>query len=572
MEKSNVEDIKTSSQGLRGKLMAELKEDAPYFSEDSFQLLKFHGSYQQDDRDERLLRRKAGLEKAWQFMVRSKIPGGDLTTAQYLAHDRLAGDLANGTLRLTNRQDIQLHGILKGSLKACLGAINASGLTTWGACGDIVRNTTACAVPVMDRPHQRVQELANQINHSFYAQSRAYARIWLDGEEIIDSDEMGEPFYGEAYLPRKFKVGIAVPPENDVDVFSNDVALIAIVEDGDITGYNVYVGGSFGMSHGQIQTEPALAQALLFVEEDRVMDMLKVIVTIQKEYGRRDDRKQARMKYLIRDRGLIWFRDEVAKRWGDTVHPIRSVSLGTVADHLGWHKQGDGKFFAGIWVPDGRVADRDHCQFRTAFRQICERFSLSLRITPNANLYFYNIDPETRSRVEEILRKHGVVCGSDFSAARQMSHACVAHPTCGLALAESERVFQSFMDQFDETLVDLNLWSQPILVRMSGCPNGCSRPYNADFALVGRAPGKYALYVGGSSRGDHLAGLEKRSMNVEEIHRKIRQILTQYVEERLPEEAFGDFWRRIHGQSSTPVAAQFHIERAEREVEAHPCA
>lgn len=564
--KSKVETVKEASHGLRGNLLEELASDAPSLTEESFQLLKFHGSYQQDDRDERRDRRKAGLDKAWQFMIRSKIPGGDLSRSQYLAHDNLATDLANGTLRLTNRQDIQLHGVLKASLRTCLQKLHDSGLTTWGACGDIVRNTTATAIPIMSQAHLAAQELAQEISRTFYAQSPAYSRIWLDGEEVTTTpDAPLEPFYGEAYLPRKFKIGIAVPPNNDVDVLSNDVALIAVLQGEEIVGYNVHVGGSFGMSHGQTQTEPALAKPLLYVPKGEVLEMLGTIIGVQRDFGRRDDRKQARLKYLLRDRGIEWFRMEVANRRIQPLEPVRPAQLGSVADTLGWHEQGDGRFFVGIWVPDGRVADSPHRQYRKAFREICERFDLSLRISPNANFYLYNVAPEDHLPIDSILNTHGISTGTELTLARQMSHACVAHPTCGLALAESERVFQSVMDGIDDTLTELGLRNEPLLVRISGCPNGCSRPYNADFALVGRAPNKYALYVGGSYRGDHLAGLEHKSLELGSIQEFVREALFRFVRERLPSEAFGEFWRRVHNISAIPTAEQFHLERAERD-------
>lgn len=567
-----VEEIKIESRGLRGGIREELASDATHFSEESLQLMKFHGSYQQDNRDVRIARRKAGQDKDWQFMVRSKIPGGDLSTEQYLVHDRMADELAGGTIRFTNRQGIQMHGVIFGTLKECIRRINVCGLTTWGACGDIVRNTLAAATPFNDEVHNEVQELARTVSRTFYAASRGYSEIWLDNERV--SEEPLDPIYGEAYLPRKFKIAIAVPPRNDIDVLTNDAGLVAHVEDGSIKGYTVFVGGSFGMSHGQLKTRPALSQPLFYIEKEHVLAALKAVVSVQREFGRRDDRKQARLKYLILDKGIEWFRERTVERLDAPVQPPREVHLETVEDLLGWHEQGDGKLFCGVWVPDGRVSDAGEIKFRSAFREICQAFQPRLRITANCNLFFYDVAPENRDALEGILQKYGIPQAASLTRARRMSHACVALPTCGLALAESERVFSDVMNRIDAVLEDLGLREEPILFRMSGCPNGCPRPYNADFAFVGRAPGKYALFVGGSYRGDRLAGLEEKSMLLEDIPAKVRAILEDFIQGREPGEAFSDYFVRVRPDLEKPNSEQFHIELAERHarLQAQPVA
>lgn len=559
-----VEEIKIESQGLRGTIREELSSEGTHFSEESLQLLKFHGSYQQDDRDVRNERRKAGQDKAWQFMVRSKIPGGDLSAGQYLVHDRMADELGNGTIRLTNRQGIQMHGILFGSLKECIRRVNACGLTSWGACGDIVRNTMAAATPFKDAVHREVQALARTISRTFYASSLGYSEIWLNGQRI--SEESADPIYGEDYLPRKFKIGIAVPPRNDIDVFSHDAGLVPQIEKGAIVGYTVFIGGSFGMSLGQLKTRPALSQPLFYVEKEHVLEALKAIVAVQKEFGRRDDRKQARLKYLILDRGIEWFRQKASERLGRPVEAAREVHFETVEDLLGWHDQGDGRLFCGIWIPDGRIRDSEDGRYRSAIRKIAKMFLPHLRITPNCNLFFYDLAPQNRDEVERILQEHGLPSVSSLTRARRMSHACVALPTCGLALAESERVFSQVMTQIDGLLTELDLADEPILFRMSGCPNGCPRPYNADFAFVGRAPGKYALFVGGSHRGNRLAGLEEKSILLEEIVPKVRLILEGFVRDRNPGESFSDYFVRIRPDLEEPSSEQFHVELAERKL------
>lgn len=558
----SVEEIKKESCGLRGDIREALVVGGSHFSEETTQLIKFHGSYQQDDRDVRSERRKEGLDKAWQFMVRSKIPGGDLTAAQYLVHDRMADEVAGGSIRLTNRQGIQMHGVLFGTLKECIRRINTCGLTTWGACGDIVRNTVASALPIKDGVHQEVQELARTISHTFYAASRGYSEIWLDGEQVACEPE--DPIYGETYLPRKFKFGIAVPPRNDIDVFTQDCGLVPSVENGHITGTTIYVGGSFGMSFGQLKTRPALSQPLFYVAKEHILTALKAVVEVQRAHGRRDDRKQARLKYLILSHGIEWFRERTLELLDIPVEAARPVHFDTVEDQLGWHDQGDGRLFCGVPIPNGRIRDTEGVRYRTAFREVCQTLAPGVRITSNCNLYFYDIAPADRPTLTGILKGHGLIAPEEMTRAGRMAHACVALPTCGLALSESERVFPELMAKIDGILTELGLRDEPILFRMSGCPNGCPRPYNADFAFVGRAPGKYALYVGGSHRGDRLAGLLEKSVVFDDLAGRVRVLLEEYVKNRLTGESFSDTWRRTQIAGEEPNSEQFHIEVAER--------
>lgn len=562
MSSKNIEDIKAESRGLRGTIAEALAAGGTHFEEENSALLKFHGTYQQDDRDVRTERKKAGLEKAWSFMVRSKIPGGEMSVEQYLAHDRMADDIGNGSIRLTTRQGIQMHGILFGSLKDCIRRINESGLTTKGACGDIVRNTTATAVPLRNGIVREVQDLAAEISVTFFAASHGYSEIWLDSERI--TEEPVDPLYGEHYLPRKYKIGIAIPPYNDIDLLTQDTGLVPHIEEGKITGYTIYVGGGFGMSHGQQQTQPILAKPLLYVKKEHVIETLKAIVTVQRDFGRRDDRKQARLKYLIRDRGLEWFHERVMERIDFAVEPPRPVHFETVEDVLGFHPQGDGKFFYGLWIPEGRIVDRETARYRSAIRTICEKYQPLLRITANCNLYFIDLPEESGEEIRTILREHGIPAPETLTRARRVAHACVALPTCGLALAESERVFDTLMDRMDVVLHELGLQDEPLLIRMSGCPNGCPRPYNADIAFVGRAPGKYALYVGGSHRGDRLAGLMQKTVAFDDIIPNVRPLLEEFATNRLPGESFTDYFGRTQEHGDAPSSEQFHVELAER--------
>ncbi|WP_018289958.1 NADPH-dependent assimilatory sulfite reductase hemoprotein subunit [Verrucomicrobium sp. 3C] len=567
---SPAEQVKASSDRLRGTLAEALRDAAAtHFSETDAQILKFHGSYQQDDRDRRTERRKAGLDKDWIFMIRTKTPGGRLSAAQYLALDRLAETVGNGTLRITTRQGIQLHGIQKTDLRRAVSEIITSGILTWGACGDVVRNTVATPVPVADPIYREIQELAASLSQTFLSRSRAYSEVWIDGEPL-PLGEAGpteeEPIYGATYLPRKFKIGIALPPRNDVDVFSNDLGLIAHASGQEVEGYTLLAGGGHGMTHGLRQTQPHLAEPLFYVPKERVQEAAIAVVTAQRDYGNRQDRKRSRLKYLLLDRGIDWLRREVASRLSFAPEPPRPFSFTTVADPLGWHEQGDGKLFVGLFVENGRILDRPGFRLRQALRQIAIDFGFPIRLTANGNLFLADIPCERKAQLDEFLAEYGVPTTLPTTAARSIAHACVALPTCGLALAESERVFPTVMEKIDRILEEFGLQEEPILIRMSGCPNGCSRPYNADLSFVGRAPGKYAFFAGGSLAGDRLAGLEKRSVGLEEIPDLIRGYLAAFARERLPEESFSQYWARTRPRGPLPSPDQFHDEAVETKV------
>ena len=578
MSSKNVEEIKAESRALRGTIEESLAADTSHFSEDEYQLLKFHGTYQQDDRDQRAARKAQNQDKAWMFMVRSKLPGGDLTAAQYLEHDKIAGELGNGTLRITTRQGFQTHGVLKGDLKECIRQINESGVTTWGACGDVVRNTIAAAAPISDAAHRDAQHLAKEISQAFLSRSTAYADIWLNDEKLPvgtssrSSDAIGasspssetnspeEPIYGKQYLPRKFKIAIAIPPRNDVDVYANDLGFIAQVEAGEVKGYTVVVGGGFGMTHGKQDTYPVLAKPLGYVGRDQVIQTAVTIVTVQRDFGNRTDRKRARLKYLIDEKGIEWFRQEVQARLPFALQPPKEVRWDTVSDILGWHQQGDGKLFCGLWIQEGRIQDAEGVNTRSAFAKIALEFGFPVRLTTNCNLIFYNIDPAQKPAVDKILIEHGVQRPEDLTPVRQLGQACVGLPTCGLALAESERAFPGVLDKIEEVMADLGLSEEPILIRMTGCPNGCARPYNADIAFVGRGPGKYAFYVGGSLTGERLVGLQQKSLPAAEIPGRVRELLEEFVRDRYQGETFSDYWGRTHVNGPSPKPEQFHIE------------
>ena len=564
MASKTVEQIKADSHALRGSIEKSLEADTSHFSEEEMQLLKFHGTYQQDDRDQRTARKQQNLDKAWIFMVRSKLPGGALTAEQYLAHDKIAGDLGNQTLRITTRQGFQIHGVLKGTLQECIQRINESGVTTWGACGDVVRNTVAPAAPLKDAAHLDAQRLARQISQTFLAKSTAYAEIWLNGERVGEEVTSGEPVYGSAYLPRKFKIAIGIPPRNDVDIYSNDLGFISHVEKGEVKGYTLVVGGGFGMSHGKTETYPVLAKPLFYVSKEHAIEAAIAVVTTQRDYGNRTDRKRARLKYLVDERGIEWFRQEVASRLAAPFEPPKEVVWQTVSDLYGWRQQGDGKLFCALWIEEGRIKDTSERQWRTAFRKIAQQFNVPVRLTTNCNIIFHDIEPADKAAIDAILIEHGIPRPEDLTETRRLGQACVALPTCGLALAESERVFHAVLDRVDDILKEFSLEHEPILIRMTGCPNGCARPYNADIAFVGRAPGKYAFYVGGSVTGQRLAGLQEKTITLDEIPNRVRALIEDFVRHREKSETFSAYWSRTHVNGPAPSPEQFHLEFAQR--------
>lgn len=558
----SVEEIKKSSKRLRGSIEETLQTDSSHFSEDDYQLLKFHGTYQQDNRDRRVELRKEGKERAFMMMVRSRIPGGALSAEQYLIHDRVSDVFGKSNLRITSRQGIQLHYILKKDLKGTIQAINESGITTWGACGDVVRNVMATPVPMNSPAHLDMQKLAVELKDTFSASSRAYSEIWLDDEKLETSGSEEESIYGEVYLPRKFKIGIAIPPRNDVDVYTQDIGLVPHVENNVVAGYTVIVGGGFGMSHGKKHTRPVLGKPMAYIERNHVIEVCKAIVLTQRDHGNREDRKQARMKYLIEKQGLEWFTDQVKSRVASEVEfaAPKTIQWETTGDPLGWHEQGDGNLFCGIWVPEGRVEDLNTAKYKSGFKAIAEQLELPIRLTPNCNILFCDVSLDQKGKLEAILKQFGIPYDNDLTEARRLGMACVALPTCGLALAESERVFQGLLDEIDVHLKELNLQDEKILFRMTGCPNGCARPYNADFAFVGKSPGKYVFFVGGSHRGDRLVGLEQKMVDLDAIPGLVREYLDDYAANRTDGESFSDYWGRTKRNGASPVAEQFHDE------------
>jgi sulfite reductase (ferredoxin) len=544
-----VEAIKANSRQLRGTIAEELGADPDHFGEANKQLLKFHGSYQQEDRDARKSRKKEGVGKHFMFMVRCKIPGGRLTAVQYVAVDELAGRYANGTLRFTTRQGIQLHGVLKSHLRETIAGINACLLSTLGACGDVERNVMACPAPHgADGVHAQLQETAALLAAHLAPRSRAYHEIWLNGECVTPEPAAApdtEPLYGRTYLPRKFKTGLALPEDNCIDVHAQDLGLLAVVEGGIIVGYNVLVGGGMGMTHGNPNTFPHLARPVCYVPAKAVVGAAEAVVKLFRDHGNRADRKRARIKYLIHDWGVEKFREVLADYVGGILQPPRPVAVHGFDPHLGWQPQGDGKWFYGLSVENGRVKDEGAMRLRSGLRTLVERFGCPLRLTPQQDILLCDLDPGDRGEIENTLGEFGIRRPDQVSAVRRLSMACPAIPTCGLALTESERALPAFLDALEGELQRLDLGGEQLSVRMTGCPNGCARPYQSDIGLVGRSGDKYTLFVGGRSRGDRLNFLLKDLVPFAALLPTLRPLLEHFKVQRRPAEGFGDYCHRV---------------------------
>ena len=548
---SPVERIKSQSRGLRGTIVESLADPhTGALREDDAQLLKLHGSYQQDDRDLREERRLQKLEPAHSFMIRLRLPGGVCTPQQWLALDAIARQYANGTLRLTTRQSVQFHGVVKRELKATIAAINQALIDTIAACGDVNRNVMAGIVTIDAGANAEVQSWARSLSTHLLPRTRAYHEIWLDGERLADTPGAtaeAEPILGSNYLPRKFKCGIAIPPVNDIDVFSQDLGFIAIVEAGALRGFNVCVGGGLGMTHGESATYARLADVIGFVTPAQLLDIAGAVVTTQRDHGDRSNRKHARLKYTIDDRGLDWFVGEVQRRAGCTLEPARPFEFRTSGDQFGWRRSIDGLEHLLLRIPAGRVADREGAPWMTGLRAIAAVHRGEFRITANQNLMISGVPPEQRGRIDALVREHRLDLHERVAPLRRDALACVALPSCPLAMAEAERYLPSLLDQVEARLAAHGLKDLPLLLRISGCPNGCSRPYLAEVALVGKAPGRYNLHLGSDARGQRLNVLYRENLDEGAVLEVLDGLFARYARERLGGERFGDYlWRAGH--------------------------
>jgi sulfite reductase (ferredoxin) len=543
---SKVEVAKRHGRHLRGTITETLASERTHFGHDDVALLKFHGTYQQDDRDARRALEAADREKAYNFMVRVAIPAGAVTGEQYLALDRLADEHGNGTLRVTTRQGFQFHGVLKGELKATIAGINHALLTTISACGDVQRNVMGCSAPLGDADHIAIRRVAEALAHELRPATRAYHEIWLDGEKQASS-EPEEPFYGDRYLPRKFKAAVGLSTDNCVDIWAQDVGLLAIVRDGRIHGFNLLVGGGLGMTHNKGDTSARLAEPLGFVPSEHAVEAVRLVAAIFRDHGNRSDRRHARLKYLLAEWGTPRFREELERRATFMLGPPVPLPRLPFHDHLGRHRQSDGRWFYGVFIQSGRIADTAGHALRTALHEIVTRLRPGVHLTAQQNLLLTDLDADGIDAVEQVLRAHGVRLPTQLSAARRYSMACPALPTCGLAVAESERAIPGLLDQFEAELEGLGLRDAPLTIRMTGCPNGCARPYTADLAFVGRSLDLYHVYVGGGLAGDRLVDLYRADVPTGELLATVRPLLQRWAAERVDGEGLGDFYQRLMG-------------------------
>lgn len=562
--RSKNEHIKEDSHQLRGTILDGLSEVVTgAIAEDDTQLLKFHGSYMQDDRDLRGERAKKKLEKAFSFMIRLRIPGGLVTPKQWIALDDIASTYANNTLRLTTRATFQYHGVIKSNLKRTMQAINATCLDTIAACGDVNRNVMSAANPFLSKAHGKAYDLAKGVSDHLLPRTGAYHEIWLDGEKVTDAtrkaDEGEEPIYGVHYLPRKFKIVIAVPPDNDVDIFAHDLGFIAIEEKGEFVGWNVTVGGGMGMTHGELDTFPRTADVLGFVAPEDAIPVAEAVMTTQRDWGNRNLRKRARLKYTMEDRGVEAFKAEVEKRLGKPFGATRPYTFKSTGDVIGWRQGHDKKWHLTLFIENGRIKDVPGETAKTAYRKLAEQGICEFVLTSNQNLILTNIAPKNKPKIEALLKEHGVSIATS-SGMRRSSMACVSLPTCGLALAESERFLPGLITDIEKLTEKAGLRDDEIVVRMTGCPNGCGRPYLAEIGFVGRTPGIYNLYLGAAFDGSRLNKLYAQDVDRAKILALLDPLIARYAKERTEGEHFGDFVIRAGVIAATKQGNEFHSD------------
>jgi sulfite reductase (NADPH) hemoprotein beta-component len=557
---SKVEGIKEASNYLRGTLIESLEDRSTgAIADDDTNISKFHGIYQQDHRDQRNERKKAGLEKAFIFMIRIRVAGGVCTPEQWLKIDALADQYGSHTLKLTTRQAFQLHFITKDVLKTTMQGINDAVMDCIAACGDVNRNVMANPNPYQSALHGPVLDDARAVSAHLTPRTRAYHEVWLDGERVSPEDEE-EPIYGKTYLPRKFKTGFAVPPSNDVDIYTQDLGFIAIGDDGKLLGYNLSVGGGLGMSHGDTKTYPRLANVIGYLPREKVVEVAEKVVTVQRDFGDRTNRKHARLKYTIEDRGVDWFKGELESRLGWKLGETRPFEFTSSGDRYGWTKGTDGNWHYTLFVQNGRLRDTDEAPAKTGLREIAKIHAGDFRLTANQNLIIGGVTEEQKPRIEALLAQYKLDIPEHITGLRLNSMACVALPTCGLALAESERYLPSLISELDQVIEECGLRESEIVIRMTGCPNGCARPYLGEIGFVGRAPGKYNIYLGAAFDGSRLNKLYKPSVKSEDIVNELAPIIRRYATERQEGERFGDFTIRAGYVKATTEGRLFHEE------------
>jgi sulfite reductase (NADPH) hemoprotein beta-component len=547
--------LKQAAPTLAGTIAATLADPAlDRFSEDDNQFLKFHGAYQQDDRD----LRKTG--KKYIVMVRGRIPGGVMTAAQWITFDDLATRYGNDTLRITTRQSIQFHGILKSNLGSVIKHINESLLSTLAACGDVSRNVTASPTPAYTPAREQVYADAVRVALALAPKTHAYHSIWVDNVQLDLADpanrDFVDPLYGRTYLPRKFKASFVIPPVNDMDIYTNDLGFIAIVENEKLLGYNIAVGGGMGRSHGNEQTFPRLADVIGFVRPEHVIEVAKAVLTIHRDFGDRTNRKHARLKYVVEERGAAWVAAEVNRRAGNVLSAVRRFEFTTTGDLYGWNRAVDGSWFLTLFVETGRVKDIEGRRQKTALREIAQKLPhIEFRLSANQNIILANIPSADRATIDAILAAHGIKSENQASVLHAVAMACPALPTCGLALAESERMLPGLIDRIEKLGGEVGVGGEEIIIRSTGCPNGCARPYMAEIAFVGKAPGRYQLWLGGDAAGTRLNRIYRDTVKDPDIETELRPLLTRWKAERVAGERFGDFAARVIWPEQAVAAA-----------------
>ncbi|QTE85810.1 assimilatory sulfite reductase (NADPH) hemoprotein subunit [Shewanella algae] len=540
------EHIKTDSDYLRGTIREGLgTEVTGAFSDDDQQLIKFHGFYQQDDRDLRNERKEQKLEPLYSFMLRARVPGGVCTPEQWLGVDKIASELtSSNSIRLTTRQTFQYHGIPKRNLKTIIQGLDREALDSIAACGDVNRNVMCNPNPVESKLHQQAYFWAKKLSDHLLPHTRAYAEIWLDEEKLLSTEDEQpakvEPVYGKTYLPRKFKMAVAVPPDNDVDVYTNDLGFIAVAQEGELVGFNLVAGGGMGSTHGEVETFPRLADDFGFIKAEDTIKFAEAVMTVQRDWGNRSNRKRSRLKYTIVDHGFEAFKAEVEKRAGVKFAPKREVVIGDRGDRYGWVKGIDNHWHLTLFIEGGRVKDTQGKLLQTGLREIAKIHKGDFRMTSNQNIIIAKVADEDKAEIEALARKHGLM-GQVITATRGHSIACVALPTCALAMAEAERYFPEFIDHVDALQAKHAISEQAIVVRMTGCPNGCARPFAAEIGFVGKAPGRYNMYLGASFEGTRLNKMYRENIQEAEILSELDNLFGRYAAERETGESFGDF-------------------------------
>lgn len=556
---TDVETFKDDSNYLRGTLVDSFANPLTgAISESDIQLIKFHGAYQQDDRDQRLRRQEKKLEPAYSFMIRMRMPAGELTAEQWKKVDQISDTYGNGTIKLSSRQAVQFHGIVKFDLKKTIQMMDEALLDSIAGCGDVNRNVMCTPNPALSDVNEEVYSYAKKISEHLLPSSRAYHEIWLDegkgeGKTLVKGgEEEIEPLYGKHYLPRKFKIGLAIPPHNDSDVYINDIGLIAIVEDDTLKGFNVAVGGGLGMTFGREDTLPRLASEIGFCTPDQVLQVCAEIMMIQRDYGNREDRKLSRFKYTIDKYGLDWFVEELHSRLGYELEAVRAAEFTTTADQYGWHKGKDGKWHLLMHVEHGRVQDTETLQQKTALLKIAEKGICQFRLTANQNLLLHGVKPQSKKTIEKILKDHGQQPdGSELSGMRRNSIACVSMNTCPLGMAEAERYLPTLITKLEPILKKHGLFEDEIKIRMTGCPNGCGRSVMAEIGLIGKSLGRYNMYLGGDAQGLRLNALYRENVDEAFILETLDGLFADYVANREQGEAFGDYALRQNWVTET---------------------